>query len=828
MAVNLNTATAAQLQEVMMGRDAQTILKIRGPNGELSLRETLKQTFLVRAQLKRMRSAGLIEVVFHDEDLDRGSDSDGSDDSKSGKSGWKAEIKALRSSVTECMQAIQRLSTNQNAPHGSGKGDVEGMSEPIPPSDIATPSVQNVPVVEEHDGSRDFGGKDPPGGAQESETGGRGFKHHFNMLAAAYGGYQEEVMEDLEDIVRRQDFDPDGLIPASVYMDRGRGRQVPPRQGTSEQLYHPGVQRRYVEQPHWSSQQYIGPEYEPGNSRSEDRKEVVDSQRSRGWTGAQEEALQWLRGRSARNAQRENSRSSDQKRYDTGRVEEQSRNSNYGGTGVTGVPGSRYREYGGNLQRANMFRQERHPRENMVSNGAEQRSMTVTQVYSRARGGQEHASSRQPGYTQDDIQGLLDAYQEEQHPRHQPERRERHVSKARRSHEREGSRGKTYDSYHQGHRSARRDSDDEEESEVELVEHRAGKSGRRGERGSSRDQRSSSRKESRRSTSRRHYRRSYGPGHGSTSDSDSVSEDDDRRYEDRRSSQKQRGPPIPKMQTFDGKSGEWEAFIFQFRQFASQYKWTEREKKEKLLACLRGKAVQYISSKPKKMWINYKELRRTLEDRYGLLELPSTARRQLGVLRQNEGESLEDFADRVMLKGGEGYPEVPEEVLQELVTEHFLRGCKDQRAAYAAAEKGPETIYEALQEMRDSMANLQMFGKSCLVTRQVQFSKSDGPMDLSEEDGRKLASFLADELEKRRSREPRPRGPTPPPRGSRSRSRSTSPGGRCFNCHEPGHTSRDCPKPQLCNSCRKPGHFSRDCPNKVVVEMKEAETSQSN
>ena len=54
---------------------------------------------------------------------------------------------------------------------------------------------------------------------------------------------------------------------------------------------------------------------------------------------------------------------------------------------------------------------------------------------------------------------------------------------------------------------------------------------------------------------------------------------------------KHRTPSLPKMQTFDGKSSEWGPFIFQFRKLAKAGHWTEKEKRDGLLACLRGKAI---------------------------------------------------------------------------------------------------------------------------------------------------------------------------------------------------------------------------------------------
>ena len=178
---------------------------------------------------------------------------------------------------------------------------------------------------------------------------------------------------------------------------------------------------------------------------------------------------------------------------------------------------------------------------------------------------------------------------------------------------------------------------------------------------------------------------------------------------------KHRTPILPKMQTFDGKSSEWGPFIFQFRNLAKAGHWTGKEKRDGLLACLRGKAITYVQSKPREERADYQSLRDLLAQRYGVMELPSTARRQLSAMRQEEGEALEDFADRIILKAGKGFQRVPEETLQSLATEAFLRGCKDRNAAYAASERKPETLQQAVVEMRDAAANVRAFGRTTVI-----------------------------------------------------------------------------------------------------------------
>ena len=53
-------------------------------------------------------------------------------------------------------------------------------------------------------------------------------------------------------------------------------------------------------------------------------------------------------------------------------------------------------------------------------------------------------------------------------------------------------------------------------------------------------------------------------------------------------------------------------------------------------------------------------------------------------MHQEEAKSLDDFADRVLVKAAEVYPEIPDDTLQSLPVYNFLRGCWDRGAAYMA------------------------------------------------------------------------------------------------------------------------------------------------
>lgn len=127
------------------------------------------------------------------------------------------------------------------------------------------------------------------------------------------------------------------------------------------------------------------------------------------------------------------------------------------------------------------------------------------------------------------------------------------------------------------------------------------------------------------------------------------------------------------MQVFIGRGPlNWEAFIYQFERTAGRRQWADRKKVCRLLDCLTDVALEY--ARKVNMDDDYKALRKAMTQRFNRKDEPVSARRQLQYVRQQDGESLGEFAERVHFLVMDGYDRCENTVIEQIGTEAFLRG----------------------------------------------------------------------------------------------------------------------------------------------------------
>lgn len=290
----------------------------------------------------------------------------------------------------------------------------------------------------------------------------------------------------------------------------------------------------------------------------------------------------------------------------------------------------------------------------------------------------------------------------------------------------------------------------------------------------------------------------------------------------------QQGPLPPKMSQFDGRS-DWRPYYLQFSHIADRYKWSKQQRLGKLIECLRDKALKYYSLKPKEVQSDFDLLCKKMNERFGRKDLPHILRRQLQDLRQDPEESLEEFAERSQELAVDGYPDTPGPFVQTLVTDAFLKGCVDKRAALSAMDKDPDNLDDALQFVKSAMTNQKVIlGSKKMEVKRVSFSDTDKETEPSirtihrekesddlqvsnierrlkktEEDlaetkvtVNKILNILTN-MQFSRSRSPQR---SASPQGRQSPNRIT---GKCYFCGKEGHFIAYCPEKRNVSPQRK-------------------------
>ncbi|XP_067653386.1 uncharacterized protein [Haliotis asinina] len=216
-----------------------------------------------------------------------------------------------------------------------------------------------------------------------------------------------------------------------------------------------------------------------------------------------------------------------------------------------------------------------------------------------------------------------------------------------------------------------------------------------------------------------------------------------------------------------------------------------------------------------------------LQKRFGIVELPLSARLRFQSLKQEPGESLEAWAERLVATSSRAFPGLPEDFVEQETITRFCMGCENREAGNLIYNLKPTSLEDAIEAVRHYQHNSQVpYSKPRRELRTMSVEEPEEPprevrtSHRSEGDIKKNAQVVTD-LAKRVSLMETEIGTlhkevkcvksevsqlvhsvqelTTAMRklgSTKSRSRTPSPGKSqgCFNCGDTDHFKAACPK----------------------------------
>ncbi|XP_052224997.1 serine/arginine repetitive matrix protein 2-like [Dreissena polymorpha] len=152
----------------------------------------------------------------------------------------------------------------------------------------------------------------------------------------------------------------------------------------------------------------------------------------------------------------------------------------------------------------------------------------------------------------------------------------------------------------------------------------------------------------------------------------------------------------PKALRYDGKTS-WLSFKRKFESFQKVMNWSENECKDYLLWRLEGKALDFFTiTTTENERYSFRRLMKSLESRFGTKELRETSKAKFRQAVQEQEESLEDWADRMLTLATPAFADLPEDHMRFVAISRFCQGCNDREAAKHACLENPSSMEEAL------------------------------------------------------------------------------------------------------------------------------------
>ena len=162
--------------------------------------------------------------------------------------------------------------------------------------------------------------------------------------------------------------------------------------------------------------------------------------------------------------------------------------------------------------------------------------------------------------------------------------------------------------------------------------------------------------------------------------------------------------PLPRQVEYTGATS-WEAFSQQFMRMARTCDWGEEEALFRLIACLRGPALEYVTEGlPRETTQELEALMWALEGRFGGSKTLSQYLTELENRKMNNNEEAAPFAADIRRLVKKAYPHMEGTQQERMALRTFIRGLPDQATKTAVGMACPLSLTDAqaaLHQYRD-------------------------------------------------------------------------------------------------------------------------------
>ena len=146
--------------------------------------------------------------------------------------------------------------------------------------------------------------------------------------------------------------------------------------------------------------------------------------------------------------------------------------------------------------------------------------------------------------------------------------------------------------------------------------------------------------------------------------------------------------------TYDGTTS-WLDYRSHFNACASLNKWSEEEKGMYLAVSLRGQAQGVLGNLPDSLQMDFKELSRSLEERFSPMNQTELYRAQLKERRQKATETLPQLGQDIRRLTRLAYPTASADVCETLAKEYFIDSLSSFDMRLRIKQAGPEHLNDA-------------------------------------------------------------------------------------------------------------------------------------